>query len=213
MSVMTRAERQARTRGELLSAAGEAFLEHGYDGASIAAIAAAAGYTTGAVYANFGGKDDLFFAVLDARAEARRRGQLAASLEHATLDDALRATARVLLAPDDDPRWPRLVAAYGARAAHDDGFRERAAQRSEEILDGVTELVEEVARRHDMETVIPAREIARGGGALTRGIRLERAIGIADECTVEIYEAMFNAYVRGLMRPARPGRDHHGGTR
>jgi hypothetical protein len=64
-----------------------------------------------------------------------------------------------------------------------------------------------------METVIPAREIARGGGALTRGIRLERAIGIADECTVEIYEAMFNAYVRGLMRPARPGRDHHGGTR
>jgi AcrR family transcriptional regulator len=212
-TVMTRAERQARTRQALLEAAREAFLEHGYDGASLAAIAADAGATTGAIYANFNGKDDLFFAVLDARAEDSRRRQEAASLTQEKLEDGIRAAARMLLNEEEDARWARLVAAYWARASHDEAFRAAAAQRARVILDRITVLVEELARRHGMETVLPARELARGGGALVRGIRLERAMGLADDCTAEIFEAMFLAYVRGLMRPADRERNDREGTR
>lgn len=200
--VATRAQRQAHTRARLVRAARDAFLEHGYDAASLAAIAAASGCTTGAVYANFTGKDDLFFAVLDARAQASRGEQVTATLAEASLEDAIRAAARVLLADDDDPRWARLVATYWARAAHDDVFRAAVARRSEAILGGLTALVEELARRHGMQLLVPAREIARGGGALTRGVRLERAIGLADDLTAEMFEEMFLAYVRGLMRPS-----------
>jgi AcrR family transcriptional regulator len=56
---ITRAERQAATRQELIDAAGRVFLRRGYEGASIEAIAEEAGYTRGAFYSNFGSKAEL----------------------------------------------------------------------------------------------------------------------------------------------------------
>ncbi len=55
-----RSPRAERTRAELLDAAGRVFADKGYEGASVGDVAAAAGYTKGAVYANFGSKEDLF---------------------------------------------------------------------------------------------------------------------------------------------------------
>jgi len=49
-----------RTRAKLLQAAGRVIAEKGYEGASVGDIATAAGYTKGAVYANFGSKEQLF---------------------------------------------------------------------------------------------------------------------------------------------------------
>lgn len=49
-----------RTRTELLASAAKIFDEKGYEGASVGDIAAAAGYTKGAVYANFTSKADVF---------------------------------------------------------------------------------------------------------------------------------------------------------
>lgn len=54
-----RQEQAARTRADLLAAARTVFAEQGYEGASVGDVAAAAGYTKGAVYANFEGKEDL----------------------------------------------------------------------------------------------------------------------------------------------------------
>ena len=48
------------TRERLLDAAQREFLLHGYRGASLRRIAAAAGVTTGAVYGCFGGKEGMF---------------------------------------------------------------------------------------------------------------------------------------------------------
>jgi len=56
------------TRDRLLTAAVEVFVEQGYEGARLQDIARAAGLTTGAVYANFRGKDELLFAAIGARA-------------------------------------------------------------------------------------------------------------------------------------------------
>ncbi len=61
-----REERKEETRAELIAAAGKVFAERGFHGASLDQIAAEAGYTTGAIYANFAGKEDLFLAVLAA---------------------------------------------------------------------------------------------------------------------------------------------------
>lgn len=63
---MTRAESQERTRRALLEAADRRFEEHGYLGTTLAEIAADAGLTKGAVYANFRSKADLFVAVRQA---------------------------------------------------------------------------------------------------------------------------------------------------
>ncbi|AYF76788.1 TetR/AcrR family transcriptional regulator [Nocardia yunnanensis] len=61
---MTRAESQQRTREEVLDAAEELFLEFGFHGTTVAKIAAAAGRTQGAIYANFSSKENLCADVL-----------------------------------------------------------------------------------------------------------------------------------------------------
>jgi AcrR family transcriptional regulator len=55
-----RALAKQQTRAKVLSAARRLFSEQGYEGATIRDIAAAAGMSTGAVFANFTDKSDLF---------------------------------------------------------------------------------------------------------------------------------------------------------
>jgi AcrR family transcriptional regulator len=62
---LSRSESVAQTRVRLLDAAEEVFAEHGFGATTLERIAERAGYTRGAVYANFASKDDLFLAVLD----------------------------------------------------------------------------------------------------------------------------------------------------
>jgi AcrR family transcriptional regulator len=59
--------RREQTRAHLLAAAAEVFAAHGFHGAALEEIAETAGFTTGAIYSNFGGKEDLFLAVVQRR--------------------------------------------------------------------------------------------------------------------------------------------------
>ncbi|MBK5217199.1 MAG: TetR family transcriptional regulator, partial [Propionibacteriales bacterium] len=62
---VTRAERQARTRERLIEKAAQMFLTDGYAATSLDHVALEAGFSKGAVYSNFAGKEELCLAVLD----------------------------------------------------------------------------------------------------------------------------------------------------
>src|SRR5258708_3318208 len=84
-----RALAKQQTRAKVLAAARRLFREQGYEGATIRDIAAAAGMSTGAVFANFADKSDLFREIMihdmAALAEAMRE-----AASHAIgVDDAL----------------------------------------------------------------------------------------------------------------------------
>ncbi len=64
-----RQEAKAKTRAKVMTAGRELFGELGYDGATIRDIARRAGMSTGAVFANFTDKTDLFEAIYDEDAE------------------------------------------------------------------------------------------------------------------------------------------------
>src|SRR6187397_91430 len=64
---LTRKEKQAETRRQLLDAGERVFLRRGLQGSSVEEIAAEAGYTRGAFYSNFKGKDELFVELLHSR--------------------------------------------------------------------------------------------------------------------------------------------------
>src|SRR6476646_1489226 len=91
----TRAEKQARTRAELLATAATVFARRGYNGASVEEIAEEAGYSHGAVYSNFDGKADLFLAVLEEYMAERAR-ELAATQVEIDDDEPLEIRARAL---------------------------------------------------------------------------------------------------------------------
>ena len=92
---MRQEERRAETTARLLDAAAQVFAERGFHAATVDEIAAAAGRTKGAVYANFAGKDALFLALLDRH-----------------LDDQLAQLDRLIGAtsPDDLRAWLRTSA-------------------------------------------------------------------------------------------------------
>jgi AcrR family transcriptional regulator len=73
MPHLTREENRAVTRERLLDAAAEVFSAKGFAASSLEEIADVAGYSRGAVYSNFAGKDELFSAVMVRRREARYR--------------------------------------------------------------------------------------------------------------------------------------------
>src|SRR5262245_23028403 len=75
-----------RRRPEVLDAALRLFLQSGYEGTSMQAIADEAGVTKPVVYACFDGKDELFRALL-AREEARITTEIQAAFRGADLSD------------------------------------------------------------------------------------------------------------------------------
>jgi AcrR family transcriptional regulator len=91
----TRAEKQARTRTELLAAGAKVFARRGYAGASIEEIAEEAGYSHGAVYSNFASKADLFLAVFE-EYMAERAQELVDTQVELGEDEPLEVRARAL---------------------------------------------------------------------------------------------------------------------
>ena len=62
---LTRERRRQQTRDVLVAAAADVFARRGFEGASLEEIAETAGFTRGAIYKNFDGKEELFFAVTE----------------------------------------------------------------------------------------------------------------------------------------------------
>ncbi|WP_338691249.1 TetR/AcrR family transcriptional regulator [Bradyrhizobium sp. 26S5] len=76
---------------KLFEAAARVFEEQGIGGASIEAIAAAAGFTRGAFYSNFKSKDELIIAMLEDHVEQSIRRCLDLLAQHQNLADFLEA--------------------------------------------------------------------------------------------------------------------------
>ncbi|MBR0740519.1 TetR/AcrR family transcriptional regulator [Bradyrhizobium liaoningense] len=79
------------TRDKLFEAAARVFEADGIGGASIEAIAAAAGFTRGAFYSNFKSKDELIIAMLEDHVEQSIRRNLDILAQHDNLDDFIAA--------------------------------------------------------------------------------------------------------------------------
>jgi AcrR family transcriptional regulator len=84
-----RALAKQQTRAKVLAAARRLFSEAGYEGATIRDIAAAAGMSTGAVFANFSDKSDLFREIMLADMAALADAMSAAAARGAGVEDSL----------------------------------------------------------------------------------------------------------------------------
>jgi AcrR family transcriptional regulator len=195
----SRQERRERTRAELLDAARRAFLRDGFHAASLDGIAEDAGYTKGAVYSNFASKDDLLVAVLEGHFSARVEAYEQLIFSTDGIEDAYRAVARYWHdANAREPEWSRLVVELLAHGSRNDQLRRTVREIRERALDRIAGFVDRLAELHGVEYTIPTREVARGSGALNRGLAVEQLL--APDVPVEEFEEMHVAYMRGLTR-------------
>ena len=104
-SGVRRQQRSLATRRELLGAARVIFARDGFELARLEDIAAAAGKTRGAFYANFKDKEDVFFAIVEEDIDRDSRELLLGLSAVASLEERLEVLARYLLGLlDDRPR-------------------------------------------------------------------------------------------------------------
>jgi AcrR family transcriptional regulator len=162
----TRRESQAHTRRRLIEAAKSAFREHGFHRASAESLAASAGYTRGALYANFDGKEGLFLAVLDEEV-AVRRTVLAQSRD----PESAARRYRTLL--DEDPGWTLAVLEFTIHAARHPELAEQLTARNVELR---ASIIETLLERDPGLSPQNAETAAKLGMAINTGVALERAL-------------------------------------
>ena len=90
-SDMHQTERARATRRKLLDAAKHIFAQQGFEAARLEDIAADAGYTRGAFYANFDSKEDIFFALFEEWVRERIETLTSALRRHSNPVEKLRA--------------------------------------------------------------------------------------------------------------------------
>jgi AcrR family transcriptional regulator len=204
---VTRRDRAAANRAALLAAARRVFLAAGYHGASVDAVAGEAGFTTGAVYSQFGGKAELFLALLEQRIE-ERIGQIRSVVDGSGVAAGLTAVARQwagVLRTDLD--WTLLVIEFRVHAARDPVLAARFAELHARLLRAVVQsLTESLGLPATPEVEDLARLLlATGpGGALARAAEGE---AFRDELMEETMVALAQRLLRGL-----PSHDARGGT-
>jgi AcrR family transcriptional regulator len=196
---MLRAERKEQTKAELVEAALVVFSRRGFHGASLDDIAEEAGYTKGAVYSNFAGKDDLFLAVLEEHFRRRAEAYAGFIFDQEEIEDSYRAVARFWRDSNErEPEMARLIAEFLVHASRQESLREAAREVRELGIDAITGLVDSLAARHGVEFTLPTRELVRGSGALNRGLAIEQLID--PDLPGEVFEEMHLAYMRGLTK-------------
>jgi AcrR family transcriptional regulator len=98
-------ERKAETRARLLQSAWELFVEFGYEAVSLNAIAEHAGYTRTPIHQLYGGKGELYAAVLQQQLEQLRPRQLKQIREAQTVRELLRLVLERLVSCQEDSTY------------------------------------------------------------------------------------------------------------
>jgi AcrR family transcriptional regulator len=160
---------RAEVRERILQAAKSVFASYGFAGATIDAIAGVAGFTKGAVYSNFGSKDDLFFVLLDEQI-AHRRDAVAALLGAAGGRPTFQAVGDLLMRELlDNQNWQILFTEYWLRAMRDPQVRQRFVEHRR----AVRAAVEDAVRRLDQWSGVEPKYAAILLLALNSGLSIE----------------------------------------
>jgi AcrR family transcriptional regulator len=163
-------------------------------------VAAEAGFTTGAVYSAFGGKAELFLAVLDERIEERARGMVEAARGAANPEAGARAVARQWLETlRREPDWTLLLIEFWLYAARDAERHKEVIERHRRPLQAAMRAMEGIVAQHpEYGPLLPLIDLARASSAIGHGFALEKLLdpdGVSDELLEWMFSLFFTAAV------------------
>jgi len=194
---VSRAERQRQTRERLIEVAGEMFLDVGYAGTSLDKVALEAGFSKGAVYSNFAGKEELCMAVLDEIHAEKIRLVQQVFAEDASLDVRLKNFVEWTRSSLGEPQWTALEAEFAAVARHNEWVATELVKRHREVRRLIVTLIEATVADAGLETTIPVEDVATALLALGAGLGGLRALDPRIDMDV------FGVILAGLVRPKR----------
>jgi AcrR family transcriptional regulator len=167
------------TRDKLFEAAARVFEEQGIGGASIEAIAAAAGFTRGAFYSNFKSKDELIIAMIEDHVAQSIRRNLDLLSRHKNLADFI-DTLKTVDRSRQDPlaRSPLLHMEMILFVARAEKRRPELAQRLRARRKLIADIVETTSKNSGKNAALGPNPAWTGAIvlALEDGFRLHRLI-------------------------------------
>jgi len=181
-------ERTEATRRKLLAAAEQIFARSGFEAARLEDIAAKAGYTRGAFYANFDSKEDIFFTLLEEWV-TDTIGSLAASLQmHEGREARSRALRQHYVEIAKDRRLVMLSLEYKLFAVR----HPRVRARQDRLKQSATKILAMVSTGR-RPAGISNRAIGTALGALSQALLLERLVnpGVLTEKEVQVMLGLF----------------------
>jgi AcrR family transcriptional regulator len=151
------------------------FVQRGYAGASLEAIAEEAGFSKGVVYSQFGSKPDLFFALLE-----RRIIERAAQNERIVAESAGVEAIRGLISAgrrdaETDFGWQHLLAEFRALAMRQPELNRRYAEAHSHAVENLAAVLRRLYEGSDLRPVVSARTLAEFFLSAAAGVALERA--------------------------------------
>jgi AcrR family transcriptional regulator len=170
---LKRDEARAQTRTRLLDAATDVFKRLGYHGASLEAVAEAAGYTKGAVYSNFDTKADLFLALLDRYVEAEIASQQQLFADK-TLEEAIDQLDAIFERQiKSDPLWSVLRMEFWLVASRDPEVRRRVVAEAEPYRKLAGEMIDAMLAKAGRTAPFNGRDLGVLLNALATGLAIQ----------------------------------------
>jgi AcrR family transcriptional regulator len=167
---LSRKDAKARTRSLLLDAAAKVFAHNGYAGASVDDVAEAAGFSTGALYSNFSGKEELFIALFSERNRERTSEAVRAILDPAVSGDKRRANIAEMLLDEDDADEAMLQTEFWLFAMRHPELRGQFAEQVHKNRHSLSQALAAWARDHGRPDTIAFDELATVLVAVFRGL-------------------------------------------
>ena len=204
-AVLTRKQRQEQTREELVAAAGRVFARRGYHKATVEEIAAEAGFSTGAVYSNFDGKEELFLAIADRQVEVRvAEIEAVAGAAERQGDAGAEAADQFRAFLEADPDWPLLFYEFWSLSVRNPELQDELAKRRDAIRDALADTLERVASELGFELRFPAPALATAIAASLNGLAFERAAdpeALPDDVFAEFITAVLGCAISAPQDP------------
>jgi AcrR family transcriptional regulator len=199
---LTREQSKANTRERLLAAARRVFARSGFHGASVEEIASEAGFSTGALYSNFDGKEDLFLVLMEREIDEHAREIADAVSARASVSERATGGARQWMTMiEREPEVLLLFMEFWAYGVRDAGVRPKVAARFAQVRELITRLIADGVREFDLELDIPAEQLAVAIDALADGIARQK---LADPEAVpdDLMGRVLSVLLAGATRPA-----------
>ena len=205
-------DRTRATRRKLLDAAKRIFAQQGFEAARLEDIAAGAGYTRGAFYANFKSKEDIFFAIFEEWVRERIESLASAVHRHSDPDDKLVALRTHYAALAKDRRLVLISMEFKLFALRHPEAHARLRSRHRRIRASLAELFSEIMTALGRELPIAYPAASACLSAVSQGLLLEHLIDpktLSDADVRHVLGLYFDSIFSGCgPKNAATGRSH-----
>jgi AcrR family transcriptional regulator len=193
--------RRQLTRDALLDAAANVFAQRGFHGASLDDIAETAGFTRSAIYKNFGGKEDLFLAVMTRLNERSLRDFEELLPSGHAFDPEFAAHAvtqkwREIMTP---PELVALELEFNLYVLRNPDLRERVVAQRRTSRDMVARFMERQARASDVKLAVPIEDLASMFLTAADGFAIAAAV---DPEKAHLFEPFLELLLAAMTAPA-----------